>query len=72
MLNGLVILLSIYPIPDEWFYRRSFVIWLLVIGSQFDTLYQHVGTTTVDTYSILSTIFYPINSILFCLAVLSN
>ena len=72
ILNGLIILLSIYPIPDEWFYRRSFVIWLLVIGAQFDTFYQFVNNTAVDTYAVLSSIFYPINAILFCLAILSS
>ena len=72
ILNGMIILLTIYPIPDEWFFRNKAVIWLLVIGSQFDTLYQYVGTSSVDTYTIVSSIFMPINAILFCFALLSS
>ena len=72
VLNGLIVLLTIYPTKDEWFYRSKFVIWLLVIGAQFDCLYQHVGPASIDTFSILSSIFYPINGILFCWAILAN
>jgi hypothetical protein len=72
VLNGLIVLLTIYPIKDEWFNRSKSVVLLLVIASQLDTLYEYVGTASIDSYSVLSAIFYPINAVLFCLALLSH
>jgi hypothetical protein len=67
------VLLTIYPTKDEWFYRSKLIIWMLVVGAQFDTLYQHIGpSSSVDSFSLLSAIFYPLNGILFCWAILAN
>lgn len=72
MLNGLVVLLTIYPIKNLWFNTSKLLIWLLVIASQLNTLYLYLDSTTTNTYTLLSAIFYPINAILFSLASLSN
>lgn len=72
MLNGLVVLLTIYPIKNLWFNTSKVLIWLLVIASQLNTLYLYLDSTTTNTYTLLSAIFYPINAILFSLASLSN
>jgi hypothetical protein len=70
--NGLIVLLTIYPMKHLWFYRSKLLIWLLVIASQLNTLYQHLSKSSVDSYTLLSSIFYPINSILFSLAALAH
>lgn len=72
MLNGLVVLLTIYPIKNLWFNTSKLLVWLLVIASQLNTLYLYLDSTTKNTYTLLSAIFYPINGIIFSLASLSN
>lgn len=39
LINGLIILLILYPTKKLHFYYKMFAIWCLVIGSQLSTLF---------------------------------
>lgn len=72
LINGLIVLLTIYPTKAELFYRSRMVISVLVVASQFTTLYVQVGTNSGDYYTLLSSILYPVNCMMFCMAVLAH
>ncbi len=46
--------------------------WVLAIASQFISLFLQSQGSDTDYYTLLCAIFYPINSVLFCLALLSR
>ncbi len=70
--NGLIVLLTIYPIKNMWFYKSKLIVLALVIASQLNTLYLFLNNSDKSTYAIISSIFYPINAIIFSLAVLAH
>lgn len=72
IVNGLIVLLTIYPIKNKYFYLNKMVIWILAVVSQLNTLYLYYDTAENNIYTLLCTIFYPINCILFCLALLAH
>ena len=72
LVNGMILLLIIYPFKTNFFYFKLIIIWVLAVSSQFISLYWSNSTTPTDYYIIFSCIFYPINCVLFCLALLSK
>lgn len=71
IVNGLIVLLTIYPIKNKYFYANKLAIWVLAVVSQLNTLYLHYGSG-LNIYTLLCSIFYPINCIIFCLALLTR
>ena len=71
MVNGLIVLLTIYPIKNKYFYTNKLAIWVLVVASQLNTLYLHYDTSK-SLYPLLCSIFYPVNCIIFCLALITR
>ena len=72
MVNGLIVLLITYPFKTNLYYIKEVTIWVFAIMSQFLALFLQADQTNIDYYTLLCTIFYPINCILFCLALLSR
>lgn len=70
LINGLIILLMLYPIKSDYYYYRLFLIMLLVIGSELSTffIYEKLGE---QAYLIISAIFYTANILFFYLALIS-
>lgn len=70
LINGLIILLMLYPIKNQFYYYRLFLIMLLVLGSQLSTffIYEKSGE---QAYLIISCIFYTGNILFFYLALLA-
>lgn len=70
LVNGLIILLILYPFKNEFYYFRMFFIVLLAFGSQLATffIYEKNGE---QAYYILSVIFYTANVIVFYVALIS-
>ena len=70
LINGLIVLLVLYPTKTEHFYYKLLVIWVLTIVSQLSTffLYEINGE---QSYSILSFIFYTGNVLFFYLALIA-
>lgn len=72
LVNGLIVLLITYPFKTNFYYIKEVIIWVFAIASQFIALFLQAKNLNVDYYTLLCTIFYPINCILFCLALLSR
>jgi hypothetical protein len=72
LVNGLILLLITYPFKTNFYYIKEIIIWIFAVASQFIALFLQSKDVNVDYYTLLCTIFYPINSILFCLALLSR
>lgn len=70
--NGLIVLLIVYPFKTSFFYAKQIILWLLAITSQLISLYLKVDKSAIDPYGLLSCIFYPINALLFSLALLAS
>lgn len=71
-MNGLIVLLITYPIKSSFYYVKMVAMWILAIASQFISLFLQSSAANADYYTLLCAIFYPINSVLFCLALLSR
>jgi hypothetical protein len=73
MVNGLIVLLIIYPFKATFFYFKELILEILAITSQFITLFYGLyRNSDADSYTLLACVFYPLNCILFCLALLSQ
>jgi hypothetical protein len=72
LVNGLIVLLITYPFKTSFYYIKEVVLWALAIASQFISLFLQGQSGINDYYTLLCVIFYPINCILFCLALLSR
>ena len=75
LVNGLIILLIIYPFKITFFYAKEIIMWILAITSQLVTLYANINNQKgkeADLYPLLSSIIYPVNAILFCIGLLSQ
>ena len=72
LVNGLILILIVYPFKTGFFYVKEVVMWGLAIASQFVSLYLDSAGSQDSYYSLLCSIFYPANSILFCLALLAQ
>ena len=70
LINGLIIILVLYPSKREFFFFKGAAVWALVLGSQCSTLFIYL-TDSKYVYLILSAIFYAANICLFYLALLS-
>lgn len=46
--------------------------WVLAVASQFISLFLQSKGSKPDYYMLLCAIFYPVNSVLLCLALLSR
>ena len=70
LINGLIILLILYPFKKQYFFIKVGFIWALAMTSQLSTffLYEIGGE---QTYFILSAIFYTANVLFFYLAIVS-
>lgn len=72
LVNGLIVLLITYPFKTSFYYIKEVVLWVLAVASQFIALFLQSQNEKIDYYTLLCTIFYPINCVLFCLALLSR
>lgn len=72
LVNGLIVLLITYPFKTNFYYIKEVVLWVLAVASQFIALFLQSQNGNNDYYTLLCTIFYPINCVLFCLALLSR
>lgn len=70
--NGLIVLLITYPFKTNFYYIKEIALWVLAVASQFIALFLQSQNGNIDYYTLLCTIFYPINCVLFCLALLSR
>jgi hypothetical protein len=72
LINGGIVLLILYPTKQSFYYAKEICLWILAVASQFITIFLFFDTAQSDFYTLLSSIFYPINCILFCLAMLAK
>ena len=72
LVNGLIVLLITYPFKTNFYYIKEVGLWVLAVASQFIALFLQSQSGNNDYYTLLCTIFYPINCVLFCLALLSR
>lgn len=70
LINGLIIVLIVFPTKTSHFYVRMIGIWALTFGSQLSTLFIHL-TDSQYIYYVLSIIFYSGNILFFFLGLLA-
>jgi hypothetical protein len=70
MINGLIILLILYPTKTQYYYYKLLGMWTLATGSQLSTLFIG-GIQGNEAYYIISVIFYTGNVLFFYLALLA-
>lgn len=70
LINGLIIILILYPTKSQHYYYKLFVMWMLATGSQLSTFFIH-EVKGDQAYYILSTIFYTGNIFFYYLALIS-
>lgn len=72
LINGLIILLITLSFKQQLYFYRMAALWALTVASQFINLFIQSSNKERNYYQLLCAIFYPINVILFCLALLSK
>jgi hypothetical protein len=73
LVNGLIVILMVYPVYREYYYFQYGVIWFLALASQaFSQFLDDANTESTSSFMEISFIFYTLNSLVFCLALLFN